>query len=174
MHKRHICMVALAVFLGFGLAVYPDNTEAGVLSRTVSKVAARKAAQREAAQKAYAKKVLERDVARDTATQAKAMQRDTIVRRYTSWQQARKESVHGIWPGTHMTARITKGRPISAQSAMERYGLRSKPDARMTIRIPEGHPVKKNKVIGGKPGYGEITSTKPLSSENIIYVQKMK
>ncbi len=35
-------------------------------------------------------------------------------------------------------------------------------DVRMTIELPKGQPLQQNKVLGGAPGIGEITSRNPI------------
>lgn len=167
------------------------QVEAGIISRCVARVAARKAARRavvrssvrKASRKSISKqalasrqykKILKRDAARDAATAAKPIKRERSVYRYTSWQEAQAAKKTGIKAGSHMTSGVRRGRPISAETARQRYGLGNKPSARIKIRIPKGHPVRMNKVIGGKPGWGEITSTKKISPKYIESITKVK
>jgi len=71
-----------------------------------------------------------------------------------------------------MTAKaIAPGRPLSQATAKNRYGLKKKPEAVMTIKIPGNQTVRKGKVIAGSPGYGEISSTKRIAPENILVVR---
>ena len=73
-----------------------------------------------------------------------------------------------------MTSGVQKGRPLSAKTAKKRFGLAAHPEAKMTILLPKGLPVKKNKVIGGKPGFGEITSPAHLPRETILRIDKIQ
>lgn len=73
-----------------------------------------------------------------------------------------------------MTAQASKGRPVSADTAQKRFGIKHRPQMRITARINKGHPVKKNKVIGGEPGYGEITSPKRISPSQILRIDPLK
>lgn len=74
-----------------------------------------------------------------------------------------------------MTSRVTVGRPLGRTSASRRYGLRLKPQVRETIILRKGQPVKFNRVFGGAPGVGELTSTKqvsPLAIRKVIRLGK--
>lgn len=182
MQHKAISFITI-IFFVFSVitGLMPEGAEAGIFSRSVSRVAAHKAAARQAAKKSVAKKtaktkashksnykkVLAHDAARDKKTVAKPLEKSRTVRRYTSAKNARTAKKNGVPAGSHMTSRTPKGRPISAKTARKRYGLNNKPEARITIQIPKGQPVKKNKVIGGKPGWGEITSTKPIQPKDV-------
>lgn len=193
MKKTIFFILSLLLVFAFntGVILSARQVEAGIFSRCVARVAARRAARRTAARSAARKassrsiskralasrqykKILKRDAARDAATVAKPLKRERSVYRYTNWQAARAAKKTGIKAGSHMTAGIRRGRPISAETARLRYGLGSKPSARIKIKIPKGHPVRKNKVIGGKPGWGEITSTKKISPKHIEGINKIK
>jgi hypothetical protein len=104
--------------------------------------------------------VLRRDLARDRLTAAKPLRKSTKVFRYTSAARARKEAASGIKKGSHFTARAGRGRPLSSKKAMRRYGLPKRPQARETVILPKGAPVRRNKVLGGEPGIGEISTAK--------------
>jgi hypothetical protein len=80
------------------------------------------------------------------------------VYRYTSPVQARRELHTGIAPSRHMTARAPAGRPPSPATAAKQYGLRKLPSVREKVQLPKGFPVRHDKVPGGRPGIGEITS----------------
>ena len=105
-----------------------------------------------------------RDAARDAKTPAKPLARPQTVYRYTSKQQAQVEMRKGLPPGKHMTANAPAGRPPSSATAKRSYGLNRQPTGRETIVLPKGQPVKTNKVLGGTPGKGEITSTQRVQA----------
>lgn len=115
--------------------------------------------------------VLRRDLMRDNATIARQLPRERTVFRYTSRAQAEKELRSGIKPGSHLTARAYPGRPLKATNAQARYGLPRRPDVRMTVILPEGASVRRNRALGGAPGVGEITSvqrTKPRAIKKVV------
>lgn len=118
-----------------------------------------------------ATRVMLRDLARDSAIKARPLARSRTVFRYTSKAQARTELRRGILPGRHMTSRGGPGRPLSRISAQKRYGLRRPPQVRETIRLPKGVPVRSAKALGGRPGVGELTSSKrllPSAISNVV------
>ena len=96
------------------------------------------------------------------------------VHRYTSPGQARQEMRTGVAPGRHMTATAPAGRPPSPGTAMNRYGLQTAPHVRETIELPKGIPVRHNKVPGGRPGVGEITSSTIVPPEAIKRVTPLR
>lgn len=106
--------------------------------------------------------LLKRDAARDAATAAKPLSKPKRVWRYTTQKDAAAARKQGLAADRHMTSGVAPGRPPDAGTAQRRYGLPAKPETRLTIEIPAGHPVRRNKVLGGAPGYGEITSPKVL------------
>jgi hypothetical protein len=108
-----------------------------------------------------------REQARDNRTPAKPLERDTRVYRYTSKREAATLQRDGIPPRTHMTSRGGAGHPPSANAAQRREGLQTRPEARVTINVPAGTLVKKNRVMGGEPGRGEMTATKRLPPSNV-------
>jgi len=87
--------------------------------------------------------------------------------RFTTRDKALNDLRLGIAPDHHMTAKIHPGRPLSAESAMRRFGLPAKPEVRETILIPRGQLIRSNKVVGGARGVGEITSPRRLPPEAI-------
>jgi len=87
--------------------------------------------------------------------------------RFTTREKSLSDLRNGIAPEHHMTATAGRGRPLSAESAMRRFGLLRKPEARETIVIPRGQPIRVNKAVGGAAGVGEITSTQRLSPDAI-------
>lgn len=115
--------------------------------------------------------ILRRDALRDAKSKAIPLEKQHNVYRYTSKEQAIYEKNHGIAAGSHMTSGVIKGRPINAETAQKRYGLRKKPEVRMEVRVPEGQPIRKNKVISGAPGYGEWTSTRKIAKNQITAIK---
>lgn len=105
-----------------------------------------------------------RDAARDAKTPAKPLARPQTVYRYTTKRQAQMDMRKGLPPGKHMTANASAGRPPSSATAMKSYGLNRQPTGRETIVLPKGQPVRTNKVLGGTPGRGEITSTRRVQA----------
>jgi len=119
------------------------------------------------------KRLWSRDITRDNATATKRLDNSRRVWRYTTRDEANKAATEGLKANRHMTSRTNPGRPLSATSAKDRYGLPKKPEVRMMLEIPKNHPIRKNKVIGGNPGYGEITSPKglpPSAVKNYIHL----
>jgi hypothetical protein len=115
--------------------------------------------------------VLHRDLVRDKATIARKLPSKRTVFRYTTRAQAEKEMRRGIKPGSHLTSRAYPGRPLKATNAQARYGLPQKPDVRMTVTLPKGTKVRRNRALGGAPGVGEITSvqrTKPRAIKKVV------
>ncbi|MEW8054177.1 MAG: hypothetical protein AB2796_02585 [Candidatus Thiodiazotropha sp.] len=108
-----------------------------------------------------------RDLKNHAATMAKPLARARTVHRYTSFVRGRGEKASGLSPNTHMTVRARPGRPMSPENAQRRYGLAYRPRVRETIVLPKGFPVRHNKVVGGAPGVGELTSPKPVPATNI-------
>lgn len=109
-----------------------------------------------------------RDLTRDAATPAKPISSPRRVQRYVSEQQAKVEREHGVPAGSHMTSNVPRGRGLSAESARARYGLREPPQRVLTIELPAGTPVRSNRVLGGTPGYGEITATSPVPASAVV------
>ncbi len=114
--------------------------------------------------------IMRRDLARDGAIKARPLARPRTVFRYTSKARARTELRRGIAPGRHMTSNGGPGRPLSRVAAQQRYGLLRRPQVRETIRLPQGQLVRSAKALGGRPGVGELTSTRRLSPTAISNV----
>jgi hypothetical protein len=110
--------------------------------------------------------LLRRDRLRDGATPARPLPQDRTVHRYTTRQRAREELRRGIPPGRHMTP-AHPGRPPSAEQARKQFGLPRRPELRETIDLPKGHPIRRNKVLGGRPGTPEWTSPRRVPPEAI-------
>jgi hypothetical protein len=87
--------------------------------------------------------------------------------RFTTRERAGRELRLGIAPDRHMTAHTKPGRPLAAESAMRRFGLPRRPQVRETIRIPTDQPIRFNRVVGGSPGVGELTSPRRLPPQVI-------
>lgn len=102
-----------------------------------------------------ASRTLKRDFERDSASTAKRLSRGLTTFRYTTKAEAKRELRAGINSGTHFTSRARPGRPLSARRAQARYGLPRTPEVRMTVGLPKGSSVKRNRVIGGVRGVGE-------------------
>jgi hypothetical protein len=183
----------------FGNFLCPESVEAGWFSSSFKRVFARKAPERDTAKQA-AEKVAEKkaaaqkavrqfeegkvsekakneklmtwDQARDKTIPVKPLEKSRTVYRYTSMKQAKIEQANGISPNTHMTSReVGPGRPLSAVTAKGRYGLPNEPQAQLKIQIPAHQPIRNAKVVGGKAGYGEITSPKSIPSKSVIQVR---
>ena len=132
-------------------------TGCGRVSPAKLEKAAARAVERRAA------RVLTRDLARDNASRATRLKMERRVYRYTTESQAREVQRKGFPPQTHFTASESRGRPLSGNTAQKRYGLPYTPNRRLGVTLPEGTPVKSNKVVGGAPGYGEIRVERRLS-----------
>lgn len=175
-----LLFIGIIIFT-FSTGVSVECNAGSIFRKAVSKAIARKtarksafrSARKKAARKSYAK-ILRRDALRDNKTKAVALKKSRFVNRYTNKKQALLAKKHGLPAKSHMTSGARRGRPIKARTAKERYGLWNKPTVRMKIKVPKGQPVRKNKVIGGKPGYGEWTSTKKIPGGNIISIHKIK
>lgn len=119
--------------------------------------------------------ILRRDLMRDRASKIRILRNERKVFRYTTRQRARHEVRRGIPANKHLTSRARPGRPLSAAGAEHRFGLSARPQVRETVRLRQGQAVRMNKTIGGKPGVGEITSTKslpPTSIEKVTALHK--
>jgi hypothetical protein len=157
----------LAALLILATSILPLTAEAGGLGRAAARGAWRSSAKlwrRSPAQ------IMRRDLVRDRAIKARPLARPRTVFRYTSNAQARTELRRGIRPGRHMTSHGGPGRPLSRVAAQQRYGLRRRPQVRETIRLPKGEPIRSAKALGGRPGVGELTSTRRLSPTAITNV----
>ena len=107
------------------------------------------------------------ELERDYGSVKRTLKRPRLVDRYTSSSRAADEAAHGIAPYRHMTSVSTK-RPLTTLNAQKRLGLSMKPQVVERVRLSKGTPLKFNKVIGGKPGYGEITVPSRMPSSAII------
>ena len=148
----NICKSLLVACLSSSLTIAP-TAEAGWLGKGLSR--------------SVMKKLFRQEAARDVATVAKPLVKPRTVYRYTSSERAVQEVKQGLAAHRHMTSVARPGRPLSSEAAQRRYGLLDKPDVRETIRLPQGFSVRHNKVLGGKAGLGEITSSQVLPSNAI-------
>ena len=111
--------------------------------------------------------LLRRDFRRDRTLPVRRLKAPRTVHRYTTWERALRELQKGLPAGTHTTARARPGRPPSPEVAQRRYGLPRKPEARETIRLPEGALIRQGKALGGRPGVGEIVTARRVPPEAI-------
>lgn len=116
------------------------------------------------------REVFLRDKERDKKIKPKPLNKPTNTFRFVP---NKKDLNKGVPSGKHMTAK-TSPRPLpSPENAKKELGLSKNPKYRATVKFPEGLPVKKGKVLGGKPGMVEITSTKALPKEAITKITKL-
>jgi hypothetical protein len=147
------------ILICFCLAVV--NADATGVGRAIARGAARSLAgpaQRSAARRAV--QIQRKDLWNHQHTPVSPLPTPRTVHRYTTPEQARREIRGGIAPGSHMTATAPSGRPLSPETAASRYGLRMAPSVRETVELPKGFPARHNRVPGGQPGAGEITSSR--------------
>jgi hypothetical protein len=157
----------LAGLLILATSMLPLTVEAGSLGRAAARGAWRSSVgifRRSPA------RIMRRDLVRDGAIKARQIARPRTVFRYTSKARVSTELRRGISPGRHMTSNGGPGRPLSRVAAQKRYGLPRRPQVRETIRLPKGQPVRFAKALKGRPGVGELTSTKRLSPTTITNV----
>jgi hypothetical protein len=162
--NRALTVVLLAV------TAYPLDLNAGGLAKTIARDSA-KSLSRGIGRKAVRGGLFE--LLRDRQSPTTFLAKDRLVDRYTLRSRASREVRSGIAPYRHMTSTPTN-RPLSAATAQRRLGLAGKPEVVERIRIPKGTAVHINKVVKGKPGYGEITSLKRLPNGAIKKVIPLK
>jgi hypothetical protein len=75
----------------------------------------------------------------------------SVVRNGEIWRKGRQTG--------NLAANTTAGRPPGSATAKKSYGLDRQPIGRETIVLPKGQPVRRNRVVGGTPGKGEMRST---------------
>jgi hypothetical protein len=119
-------------------------------------------------------KILRRDAARDASTRSVRLSRMRSVARYTTGTRARLEARGGIAAGSHFTARLRRGRPMSATNARRSFGLPRKPSVRESVLLRKGTQVRFNKAIHGRPGIGEITTVRRIPRESIRQIARLK
>ncbi len=172
--KRFVTLViACAIVLGIS-DCWAGSGRAVVraVSKAVSKSTAEKTAK--APLSKDFKAIFARDRKMHSVTPAKPAPRDRIVERYTTMKQAQHERKYGLAKDSHMTSRVHHGRPYSAETARNRLGIAGRVDAKETIRIPKGQPLRNNKALGGAPGVGETSSPKPLPKEAVLDVKAIR
>lgn len=162
-------MKRITSWLVFSFCLAVPNVSAAGVGRAIAKGAVRglaRSAERSAVRSAEKQAVRRsigiqrKDAWNHLHTPVRPLPAPRTVFRYTSPEQARKELSTGIAPGRHMTATAPAGRPPSPATAARQYGLRKAPGVRETVQLPKGFPVRHDKVPGGQPGMGEITSPK--------------
>ena len=158
------------VVVAFAVTAYPLELDAGGFGKAVARGTA-KSLSRGIRRKAVRSGSFE--LLRDQRSPTRFLARPRLVDRYTERTHASREVRSGIAPYRHMTSASTN-RPLSAATAQRRLGLASTPDVVERIRIPAGTPVHLNKVVKGKPGYGEITPLNRLPKEFIKKVIPLK
>ena len=161
--------VGLADAAGVGHALARGATRG--LTRSAERSTARTAEKQAARRVAVIER---RDAWNHLHTPARRLPAPRTVYRYTSPEQARRELHTGIAPGRHMTATAPAGRPPSPATAAKQYGLRQPPGVRETVRLPRGFPVRHDKVPGGRPGTGEITSPRRVPPSAIKKVTPLR
>lgn len=132
---------------------------------------AEKSLERDMQRRAY--RVRAFDYYRDRASGLSVLKRARSVDRYTRISRARSELRWGLPAYRHMSS-ISSRRPLTARSARLRFGLPRKPNAVERIRIPRGTRLHFNKVLGGKPGFGEITLSSRLPKSAIRKVLTLR
>lgn len=134
-----------------GLARSGSRSATRSVARSTGKQAVKRAAQ-----------IQRKDLWNHRHTPVRPLSGPRTVFRYTTPNRARAEVRSGIAPGRHMTATASSGRPLSPLSAKRRFGLHNAPTVRETVVLPKGFPVRHNKVPGGTPGVGEVTSSRSV------------
>jgi hypothetical protein len=161
-------------------ATIPVDASAGALGRAIGRGAAKSLARatgrgaERSAIRTPARALLRRDHARDLRTVPKSLARPRTMYRYAPAPRAKVEVRRGIPPGRHLASRRAVGRPLGARRAQKVYGLPKKPGAVETVRIPAKQPVRVNKVIGGAPGRGEVTSPNRIPAGAIRSVHRLR
>jgi hypothetical protein len=112
------------------------------------------------------------DFKRDRTAPLSVLKRGRTVDRYTRSSRAATEIKRGIPANRHMTSLATR-KPLTATNAKLRLGLPTKPNVVERITLPKGTQLHFNKVVGGKPGYGEITVPSRLPKSSISKVLRL-
>jgi hypothetical protein len=174
-HLRRLDMgigkMIVALILAAGAAFFPMNADGAGLGKATAR--AIRSHSLTSAHK-VSPQILRRDLIRDRATKARGLAAERRVFRYTTKDRARQEIRRGIPSQSHLTSRAGRGRPLSSGKAQRKYGLPERPQVRETIRLPKGQPVRTNKSLGGAPGVGEITSSKPIPPKAIEKVTPLR
>jgi len=117
--------------------------------------------------------ILRRDRVRDAASAVVRLREPRTVFRYTTVPVANAERKAGIKAGSHMTATASSGRPPLGETARARFGLPRIPTVRELIHLPRGAKVLLNKVIGGRPGTGELVAVRRVPPSAIKRVIRL-
>jgi hypothetical protein len=160
-------LVAVIICCGLGL---PVETVAAGLGKAVVRGGSKSIA-RTLRKPVYRSRAF--DLSRDRRTPVRVLKQDRMVDRYTHSARATGEVKRGIPSGRHMTS-VSTPRPLTAKSARQRLGLSTSPNVVERIRLEKGTPVRFNKVVGGKPGYGEITVPSTIPKASVSRVLKLR
>jgi hypothetical protein len=175
--RKHIQMsmrIGKGIIIGLlilAIAVLSPTVSASQLGKAAARGAARSAAR--VFRRAPVAKILRRDLQLHRLTPLRPLPRPRRVFRYTSWAQSRQEVRKGILRGSHMTARARPGRPLTAAQAQQHFALPRKPRVRMTIQLPQGLPVRINRVSGA-PRRWELTAGKRIPQTAIKKVVRLR
>lgn len=170
--RRGIRAVACGLAL---LALWqPAASEAGALGRVLGRGATKAPVPRWAPKPGAPTNILKQDLKNHRKAPVRPLAKDRTVFRFTTKDQAREAQRKGLPPEAHMTARGGPGRPLRPDHARSRYGLPKKPDARMTVHLKKGQPVRSNKIAGGDRRFGEVTSPAPLPPSSVVRVTPLK
>lgn len=173
-------LLVLRALVVSAMALSPITADAGSFGRAFERGALRslgRAAGRGAergALRARPRSFFREERLRDLRTAPKPLARPRTVYRYVPAPRAKVELRHGIPAGRHFTSRRAVGRPLGALRAQKVYGLTRRPGAVETVRIPTKQPLRANKVLGGSPGRGEVTSPKRLPPAAIRGVHRIR
>ena len=115
--------------------------------------------------------ILHRDKVRDMATTPKPLEKDTKVRRFV---RNKKDLQKDIPANSHTTAPIRPGRFPSAERAQKQYGLPEKPRYVGVIDLEKKRLERRNKVVGGEPGRGEMTSPQKVNKNQVEKIVKLR
>lgn len=171
-HKSFLLIsIAFVIVFAFGGCRSVQRSASRRLTRTQARAVERQSVR---SVDRNATRATVRDFKRDSASPAKRLSRELTTFRYATRAEAKRELRSGIRPRTHFTSSARPGRPLSARAAQARYGLPRTPEVRMTVGFPKGSPVKRNRVIGGARGVGELTTAKRTDSRVIRKVVPLK
>lgn len=170
--NRMLMLLCLTVCLS-GLVGEANAGVGNVLVRSAAKRVAGNGVATQVERKSVGKlgALAKRDLARDRAVKPVTLKQDKHVFRYTSEAKAKSEAAHGVKANRHFTAKATPGRPLTAENAAHRYAPTSSnemPTVRQTWRLDKGTEVKRAKVLGGEPGYGETVPMTKVPPQNLI------
>lgn len=164
MKRRNMLSVRLLVaFFICGGLLLPATASASVFGKAAARGAERSLARGLRRSPVHLR---EFDAVRDRRSNLSILKTGRSVDRYTTLREANSELRHGIAPNRHMTS-FSSRKPLTANNATIRLGLSRKPQVVERIEIPKGTGLHFNKVLGGKPGYGEITSPARLPRTSV-------